>query len=120
MHLVSNDAEYDLESLRVQHGNLIHVGRDRDNDIVLLDMPMKMISRRHAILVNIQGDRFGVHPIVRCRNGVYVNNKRIHQFTLLRPGDELGFGGPRKIKFAGIKMDNPFLFRCCNESRSAL
>jgi pSer/pThr/pTyr-binding forkhead associated (FHA) protein len=120
MRLISNDAEYDLESLRVKHGNLIHVGRDRSNDIVLLDMPMKIVSRRHAMLVNIQGGDYGVHPIVRCRNGVYVNNKRIHQFTLLRPGDELGFGGPKKIKFVGIKMDNPFLFRCCSESRLAL
>ena len=66
-------------------GATITIGRHPDNQIVLDDA---MVSRHHARLT-WQGDGYVVQDLDSA-NGTWVNGRRIHQPTPLRPGDTLG------------------------------
>jgi DNA-binding CsgD family transcriptional regulator len=65
----------------------IVVGREIDCGLVVDD---SLVSRRHARLY--QGEDGLVVVDLGSRNGVYVNQNRIKQPTLLAHGDVIGFG----------------------------
>ena len=51
------------------------------------------MSRRHAAIRSVDGG-FGVED-VGSKNGTFVNDHRIDEVTLLKPGDEVRFGNTR-------------------------
>jgi pSer/pThr/pTyr-binding forkhead associated (FHA) protein len=75
------DKEFQLE------GRTYSVGRSTGNDIVLLD---ESASRHHA-LINFENDEFYIED-KQSAGGVYVNDNRITQKTMLRGGDVIKIG----------------------------
>ena len=80
---INNLPAYPLPS-----GSIIHIGRDRENDIVLDD---SKVSRRHAILeVTVKGRIYLTD--MGSRNGTFVNDRRIGAAFSLAPGDRILIG----------------------------
>jgi pSer/pThr/pTyr-binding forkhead associated (FHA) protein len=74
-------------------GDLLLIGRDGSNDIVLPDD--LMVSRRHAMLEKLAAgwavsDR-------GSRNGTFVNGQYVDQPRPLYPGDEIQMGETRLV-----------------------
>jgi hypothetical protein len=68
-------------------GGTINIGRNPDNQIVIQD---PMISRYHARLT-WQGNTFLLEDLGSA-NGTWINDARIANPVLLRPGDSIGLG----------------------------
>ncbi len=71
--------------IAVSHG--LRIGRDPTNDLVL---DSSSVSRRHAVLVQIQG-RMAIHD-ERSTNGTFVNNQRVRGTVGIEPGDAIRIG----------------------------
>ena len=69
-------------------GEIITLGRARDNDVSLnLD---KEISRRHAV-IKLNEDKFVIQD-QNSLNGTYVNNERVEAPRPLQDGDVIFIG----------------------------
>jgi ABC-type multidrug transport system ATPase subunit len=78
-------------------GEVVRIGRDAANDIVLTDL---LVSRRHAELRRV--DRGYEVVDLGTRNGTFVNGQRV-SFALLRPGDVVG-AGHHQLVFDGTML----------------
>ena len=75
------------------NGDVVRVGRDDSNDIMLTDD--LMVSRRHCVL-----ERLAAGWAVSdrgSRNGTFVNGQPIEQPRPLYPGDEIAMGETRLV-----------------------
>ncbi|UCH80756.1 MAG: FHA domain-containing protein [Nitrospiraceae bacterium] len=68
-------------------GPVTFIGRTSDNDIIL---PDKNVSKKHAKITCTE-DLVEIHDL-GSTNGVFVNNKRIHNRCHLQPGDIIRIG----------------------------
>ncbi|MCC6299527.1 MAG: FHA domain-containing protein [Anaerolineales bacterium] len=72
--------------------NLIQIGRDPSNDVVL---PSPNISRFHAQIQRV-GQRYRVEDL-RSSNGVFVNNEKVDGSLWLKPDDTIRIGQYRFV-----------------------
>ncbi len=72
--------------------NLVQIGRDADNDVVLSS---PTVSRYHAQVEKV-GQRFRVRDL-RSSNGTFVNGERIEAETWLKPNDTIRIGQSRFV-----------------------
>jgi len=72
--------------------NLIQIGRDAGNDVVLAS---PTVSRFHAQVEKV-GQRFRVRDL-RSSNGTFVNGERIQKETWLKPDDTIRIGQSRFV-----------------------
>jgi ABC transport system ATP-binding/permease protein len=72
--------------------NLIQIGRDADNDVVLAS---PTVSRYHA-QVEMVGQRFRIRDL-RSSNGTFVNDERIEKETWLKADDTIRIGQSRFV-----------------------
>jgi YD repeat-containing protein len=79
-----------LENQHFTLGDRLSLGREADNDLVLLD---QKASRHHAVL-NRQGVAYQIIDL-NSSNGTHVNGQRIVQPTTLKNGDILLIGDTR-------------------------
>lgn len=72
---------------------------------------VRVVSRTHCLLFfDPTGTQWYVDDM-ESTNGVYINDRRISDFTPLHSGDVLQFGGPFYIKnTAGDKVVNPYQY----------
>jgi hypothetical protein len=77
-------------------GGAVTLGRHPDNQIVIND---SQVSRYHARLT-WQGSTYSVEDLGSA-NGTWVNNRRISQPTVLRPGDTVSLSRDIVLSFGG-------------------
>lgn len=89
-----DEADLKRESITVQFGesNVIHIGRDASNDVVL-ESPS--VSRYHAQIDKV-GQRYRVNDL-RSSNGTFVNDQRIEEEVWLQPQDNIRIGQYRFV-----------------------
>ena len=88
----SHAAETQATPIRFSEKNLIQIGRDTSNDVVL-DSPK--ISRYHAQIERV-GQRHRVTDL-RSTNGTYVNDKQVEGDVWLQPSDVIRIGSFRFV-----------------------
>lgn len=86
-------------------GDVISLGREEDNDIVL---PDRRVSRQHAILERKE-DRY---CILDCdsKNGTFVNGNLLQEATPLKDGDEIQIAMAFMLTFVDAGATTPLLF----------
>ncbi|HHX50542.1 MAG TPA: FHA domain-containing protein [Clostridia bacterium] len=77
------------------------IGRDDDNHIVLLD---PYVSSRHALIWR-KGDNYCLQDL-SSTNGVFLNEKRIGEPVVLKPGDVIRLGGTLLVVERGQESDS--------------
>lgn len=92
-----------LERYRIQTTDDILIGRNRENDICLNSIAVSSIHAR----ISRKKDRWVLFD-ENSTNGVYVNNCRIHNSGVLKPGDVIYIMGFRMIMGKGfLAVSNP-------------
>jgi len=92
---INNIDEYGIEQL-----NQITFGRDPSSNICFDDKLDTVVSRSHAVISIVKGDKVGfVIEDLKSTNGSFLNGKPLTGRSELMPGDtvELGKGGPKFI-----------------------
>jgi ABC-type multidrug transport system ATPase subunit len=88
----SEVASQPAQSIHFGEKNLIQIGRDAGNDVVLAS---PTVSRFHAQVEKV-GQRFRVRDL-RSSNGTFVNDERIDTETWLKPNDTIRIGQSRFV-----------------------
>jgi len=87
-----------------------NIGNEADNQLCL---PSALVSRSHAQLVRIDTNWQIVDN--NSRTGTYLNEKRILQPHLLRPGDQIRIGTQLVMRFGYDKNKRVYLLHCPRE-----
>jgi len=89
---------------KVSCKSVLTVGRDKNSDIVLVDL---MVSRNHAMIRRIgNSDYYLIDG--GSSNGSYINQQRVSTPKLLKHGDRISIGG-FEFLFEQIKQEAPVM-----------
>ncbi|MFQ5857657.1 MAG: FHA domain-containing protein [Anaerolineae bacterium] len=89
----------------VLEGELVSIGRDEDNDVVL---PDRRVSRRHAVIER-QGDRYHLRDC-GSKNGTFVNGTLLQGPVSLKDGDEIQIAMGFTLTFVDAGATTPLFF----------
>ncbi len=102
MHIFAEPVTQDWKRYTIHGEKDIYIGRSERNSICICNIAVSAI---HARLLK-EGDKWVIYD--HCsRNGIYVNNRRVHGACLLKPGDMVYIMGFRIIVGKGfLAMNN--------------
>lgn len=86
-YIVPGEAAANVQPVKFGEKNLLQIGRDRTNDIVL---DVSQVSRFHAQIERV-GKRYRVRDL-RSTNGTFVNGQEIEGEVWLKPNDTVRVG----------------------------
>lgn len=89
----------------VLEGDLVTIGRDEDNDVVLSD---RRVSRQHAVIER-KGDRYHIRDC-GSKNGTFVNGTLLQGPMALKDGDEIQVAMGFTLTFVDAGATTPLFF----------